>query len=83
MPDKNKIKGRAVEKGYSLGSLANGIGISYKSLHNKLSGKTEFTGAEIASLISLLGIKTEEIYSYFFAKSVDKTETNTISRVSS
>ena len=50
----------------TLRNFAELSGIKYCSLVRKLSGKTEFTRAEIALCCELLDIPVERIHEYFF-----------------
>ena len=46
--------------------FAGEAGMSYTTLVNKMSGKFEFTRAEMALLCELLEIPIEKIWEYFF-----------------
>lgn len=50
---------------FTSSAISRETGISRQSLWKKLSGKVEFTASEIAKLVSLLGIKPEEIQKLF------------------
>ena len=76
MINTNKLKGKIVENGYNLGSFANAINISRQSLRNKLNGASDFRASEIDKICSLLGIKTEEMETYFFIANVPVLETS-------
>ena len=61
-----KLRGRIVERYGTLSQYAEAIGLSLTSLSAKLNRKTDFTGKEIRTWCSLLGIATEDIGAYFF-----------------
>ncbi|MEE3402537.1 MAG: helix-turn-helix transcriptional regulator [Acutalibacteraceae bacterium] len=67
MFDKNKLKAKMVEKGYSVEQIAQKLGINSVTVYRKLSGETEFTRNEIAMLKSILSLTIEEIDNIFFA----------------
>ena len=68
MFDKNKLKAKMVEKGYSVEQIAQKLGINSVTVYRKLSGETEFTRNEIAMLKSILSLTIEEIDNIFFAR---------------
>ena len=78
MAETNKLKGRIVEKGFTVTRLAETIGLSRQSLGKKLNGLREFSVSEILSLCEVLGITRSEIDDYFFTPKVPKTDTEQI-----
>ena len=66
MFDKNKLKAKMVEKGYSIEQIAQKLGVNPGTVYRKLSGDNEFTRNEIAMLKSILGLTIEEIDNIFF-----------------
>ena len=67
MFNRNKLKAKFVEKGFSIGQVAQILGINPATLYRKMASETEFTRNEIAMLKSALNISLEEINSIFFA----------------
>ena len=57
--------------GKTLEDLAKGIGISMKSLYNKMSGRTDFSASQIRAIAAFLGIGAKEICDIFFTDSVE------------
>lgn len=57
--------------GKTLEDLAEGIGISTKSLYNKMSGRTDFSATQIRNIATFLGIGAKEICDIFFTGSVE------------
>lgn len=66
----DKLKGRIVEKFGSQVAFAKALGISEKTISNKLSGKRYFTQLEISRSASLLGLRSKDIDTYFFTLKV-------------
>ena len=62
-----KLKGRIVEKGYTLSTIAKEVGISYQSMSYKVNNKREFNQTEISALCSILDIMDDQRSAYFFA----------------
>ena len=52
--------------GYKKGYIAEMLGISRTSLHNKIAGKTDFKMSEANALCDLLNIPNESIRTVFF-----------------
>lgn len=44
------------------------LGITYQGLTNKMSGKTEFTAAEIRQLSTLLNLSSSDMLNIFFGE---------------
>ena len=72
MADTNKLMGRIVEKGYTVTSFADKVGISRQSLGKKLNGARDFTVSEIFGICEILSITRSEIGDYFFTPKVPK-----------
>ena len=68
--DYSKLKGKIVEKYGTQSNFATVIGLSERTLSNKLNSKKPFKQPEISSICSLMDIPDEEIPQYFFAKKV-------------
>lgn len=66
----DKLKGRIVEKFGSQVAFAKALGISEKTISNKLSGKRYFTQLEISRSVSLLGLRPKDVDTYFFTLKV-------------
>lgn len=75
MADTSRLKGRIVEKGFTITSFADKVGISRQSLGKKLNGSRDFTVSEIFGICEALNITRPEIGDYFFTPKVPKTET--------
>lgn len=57
--------------GKTLEDLAESIGISRKSLYNKMSGRTDFSATQIRNIAVFLKIGAKEICDIFFTGSVE------------
>lgn len=68
--DYSKLRGRIVEKYSTLSAFAQAIGISDGTLSSKMNSKTYFSNEEIVEACKLLGIRFEEVQSYFFTLKV-------------
>lgn len=66
----SKLSGKINEKFTTRNNFANALGISENSLSLKLNNKRLFKQSEISKSISLLGISTDEVHSYFFDSNV-------------
>lgn len=64
--NKNKLKGKIIEKGLNLGKLCFIMNISRPTLTDKANGKRDFTRKEISDLISILELTEEETFEIFF-----------------
>ena len=62
-----KLLGRMAEKGLKKGAVAKMLGITDRSLSNKLYGRNDWKLTEVYRLIEMLDISYEDIYDYFFA----------------
>lgn len=61
-----KIRGAIREKFGTQKAFAEALGINPSTLVNKLSGRVEWTMAEVQSAVALLGIPVDRIGDYFF-----------------
>jgi hypothetical protein len=67
----NKLKGRIVEQGYSVASLADAVSIDRATLYRKIAGKGEkFTIREVAEIAKALQLNKEELNTIFFSHDV-------------
>lgn len=67
MLNKNKLKGKILEKGLSVTKVANLLGVNQATLHRKLNGNSEFTRSEIQILRLALELNSQEMEAIFFA----------------
>ena len=76
MFNKNKLKGKIIECGYSMEQIAVFLGINPATLYRKMSQETEFTRNEIATLKTVLNLTLQEMDDIFFCSStyVNATE---------
>ena len=65
--DYSRLVGRIYQVFGSKSKFADAMGISRPTLDNKLSGKSQWTQAEINKACELLGIEKKDIPAYFFA----------------
>ena len=65
--NRNKLRGRIVEKFEKQENFAHALGITPGTLSSKLKNKAELKKNEILKWCELLEIPIEEIPSYFFA----------------
>lgn len=70
----NKLRGKIVEKGYTMRSLSEKTGIPISTLSNKMNGVSEFKTTEIIKISEILGIKNYQ--EYFFDFEVRNIEQN-------
>lgn len=68
----NKLRGKIVEKGYTMRSLSDKTGIPVSTLSNKINGLTEFKASEILIISECLDISN--IKEYFFTPKVRNIE---------
>jgi len=62
----NKIRGRIMEQGLTIGSLASIIGISPSTLGRKIKNHADMTLGEVESIRDILKIPPERVVDYFF-----------------
>lgn len=63
--NRNLLRGRIAEKGYTQREVAKMIGITYQSFSEKINNKSNFKVSEIIKLCNILDISDKD--SYFFA----------------
>ena len=68
MFDRNKFRGKVVSEGFTLAEVAEKIGINPATLDRKMSGKSDFTRAELQKLKRLLNLTDAELNEIFFAE---------------
>lgn len=68
-----KLRGRIVEKYGTQGNFAKAVGLTEQSITAKMNGRTSFSQDDIKTWSSLLGIKLNEVGTYFFANEVSKS----------
>ena len=67
----NKLKGKIIEKGFSIGLLADQLGIDKSTLYRKLSKNGESISiAEANKIAEILELDAKEIISIFFDQTV-------------
>ena len=66
MVNTNKIRGKIMEKGMTIGKTAELIGVSPSTLGRKLKNHADMTLGEVEKLCSVLDIPREQILSVFF-----------------
>ena len=77
MVNVNKLKGKIVEMGRNVESLANSIGIDKATFYRKLSsGGSAFTIGEADSIAEELALTRDEVNDIFFAQNVACDATN-------
>ena len=74
MSNSTKLRGRIVEKGYTLSKFAEAINLSRVSLRKKMNGESEFKASELERICDTLEIPPSQIDSYFFTNRVSKLE---------
>jgi len=72
--DYAKLRGRIREVCETQERFSDLMGMSKPTISAKLNNKSEFTQPEIIRAVEVLSINLDEISSYFFTPSVQKTE---------
>lgn len=62
----NLLESKIKESGLKYQKIADVLGISYFSLHKKLTGVTEFTASEIRAISDVLNLAKDERHDIFF-----------------
>lgn len=68
--DYSKLRGKIVEKFNSQSEFAKAIGLSERSLSNKINSKVPWKQTEISECCRLLDIAETELAEYFFKNKV-------------
>lgn len=68
--DHSKLRGRIIEKYGSISEFSAALGVSLTTISEKLNNKTGLSRADIDRWNELLGISTDEIGAFYFAKTV-------------
>ena len=63
----NRLKGKFVENGLTQEDVAHGLGITTRTLQNKLTKET-FSTLEIDKLVNILHLTIADVNSIFFAQ---------------
>ncbi|MDR2091166.1 MAG: helix-turn-helix transcriptional regulator [Clostridiales bacterium] len=75
MVKKNKLKGNIIERGLTVGQLAESINIDKSTFYRKLNKDVEsFTIKEVSLIIKTLNLSLDEIHEIFFAENVAQTQ---------
>jgi hypothetical protein len=72
--DYSKLEGRIVEKFSTRENFAKSLGVTTKSISEKLNNKTIWKQPEISKAMELLSISGKDIELYFFKKKSHDTE---------
>lgn len=70
MLNANKLRGRIVEHGMSIETVAAFIGIHRSTFYRKLSGECDMTIGEADAIVKLLGLTAHEADEIFFSQFV-------------
>ena len=68
--DYSKLRGKIVEVFGTMSKFACAMSYSERTISLKMNGKIDFTQSDIAKAVSLLGLRDEEIPTYFFTNKV-------------
>ena len=68
----NKLRGKIIEKGYTIKSFSQELEIPLSTMSDKLNGKTEFKASEMFKIAKALEI--DDIKEYFFNQEVQYIE---------
>ena len=67
MINKNKLRGKIIEMGYTFRAFSEKLGINEATLHRKMNGTSDFTRKEILKIATLLNLSLIEKEEIFFA----------------
>lgn len=70
MVNTNKLKGRIIEKGYSVATLAKAIGVDKSTFYRKLGGECPFTIQDADRIADVLQLTPDEAVAIFFSQIV-------------
>ena len=68
MVNTNKIRGRIMEQGLTIGSLAPLVGVSPSTLGRKIKNNADMTLGEVEAIRDVLKIPPERVMEYFFTE---------------
>lgn len=68
--DYSKLKGKIVEVYGTQARFAEEMEVSERTISLKMNGKIDFTQSDIVKAVGLLGVKDDEIPTYFFTNKV-------------
>lgn len=68
MFNRDKLRGKMVEKRCTAERMANLLGINPATLYRKIGGDSEFTRREIQHIATILELSMQEIRDIFFAE---------------
>lgn len=66
MTNSKKLKGRIIEKGYTLSSFSDAIKMSRPCFRKRVNGESDFKSKEIEKICDLLDISRADMVEYFF-----------------
>lgn len=66
----NVLKGKIVERGFTVESFCAAAGFNRSTFDRKVSGKNEFDLGEVRRIVQILHLNHEEMRSIFFADDV-------------
>lgn len=70
MVNVNKLKGKIVEKGYNVATLAKEMGMDKGTFYRKLNNEGDFSIKEADKIIEILSLGRDEFNSIFFSQEV-------------
>lgn len=68
MINSNKLKGKIVECGLNVETLAKEVGVEASTIYRKMNGETEFTIGEAGKIAKILGLNDDDLTAIFFAQ---------------
>ena len=74
MFNKNKLKGKIVEMGFSVRTIAETLKMNETTFYRKMNGISDFTREEIQKISSLLDLSVQEKEQIFLDRSLSKTQ---------
>lgn len=66
----NMLRGKIVEKGFTLKSFSEATGIKKSALYRKLNRQTEFDRKDIEAISNVLSLDGTQVYEIFFTPKV-------------
>ncbi|MEA4835156.1 MAG: helix-turn-helix transcriptional regulator [Anaeromusa sp.] len=68
-----KLKGRIVEEGFNIATLATSMGVNRSTLYRKLNGQCPITVDDADSIAKILQLSAADAYAIFFSQFVANT----------